>query len=238
LAKGEQLDLVQDIRKRELAVIEAADVAFCYTEAERQIIESHILQKGKVKIMPWVAEAKVDKPVAKPGGKFCFLGSQHHKPNQEAVEFIKTVLAKECPDLEFIVGGYGWDKEKVGNFENIGKIQDLVEFFSQCQALIVPLASGAGIKGKIFEALSCGLPVISTQVGAEGIPIEGNEFGEVVALSDFGKSVVRFNAASRKNVNDCEKYAANSLDYIKSSLSLKSGCSKLMQQLRLTQIKD
>ena len=83
LAQGEQLDLVQDIRKRELAVAEVADVAFCYTEAERQIIESHILQKGKVKIMPWVAEAKVDKPVAKPGGKFCFLGSQHHKPTKK-----------------------------------------------------------------------------------------------------------------------------------------------------------
>ena len=59
--------------------------------------------------------------------------------------------------MEFVVGGYGWDVERVGNFKNVGRIADLSEFFSDCQALIVPLTSGAGIKGKILDALAFGI---------------------------------------------------------------------------------
>ena len=52
LSNLNQTDLIKDIRKRELAVIETADVAFCYTNIERQVIESHILQKIKSKLCP------------------------------------------------------------------------------------------------------------------------------------------------------------------------------------------
>ena len=210
LAAGKQTDSVQDIRKRELAIITAADIAFCYTEAERQIIESHTLQKDKVKIMPWVSEPKLKKPIAKPGGKFCFLGSQHHKPNQEAVEFIKTSLTKECPRLEFVVGGYGWDVERVGNFKNVGRIADLSEFFSDCQALIVPLTSGAGIKGKILDALAFGIPIIATPIAAEGIPISERDLGEVVKVDRFADLLQEYS----KNTERVIKQAANGLRYI------------------------
>ena len=143
--------------------------------------------------MPWVSKVKVNKPIAKPDGKFGFLGSFHHKPNQEAVDYIKTTLSKECPNSEFIVGGYGWKKEKIDNFENIGVIDNLKDFFCECRALIVPLKSGAGIKGKIFEALTYGVPIISTPVGAEGINIDQHKIGFIVDFDLFHKKISLLN---------------------------------------------
>jgi glycosyltransferase involved in cell wall biosynthesis len=43
------------------------------------------------------------------------------------------------------------------------------EVFARCSAMIVPLLFGSGVKVKTLEALACGLPVISTHFGAEGI---------------------------------------------------------------------
>ena len=232
LSNLNQADLVKDIRKRELAIIEAADVAFCYTEIERQVIESHILQKNKVKIMPWVTKVKVNKPIAKPDGKFGFLGSFHHKPNLEAVDYIKKVLAKKCSHQEFIVGGYGWKKEKIDNFENIGAVDDLKNFFSECRALIVPLTSGAGIKGKVFESLSYGVPIISTPIGAEGIPIEQSKIGFVTELDFFHKKINSFVELQLDKPKEFENMMANALHFVERYYSLKAGVNSLDLQLK------
>ena len=233
LSKGEQTEKVKEIRKRELTIIEASDLSFCYTETEKQIIESHILQKDKIKIMPWVTNLKVDKSVAKLNGKFGFLGSYHHKPNQEAVHYIKTVLSKECKDLDFIVGGFGWEKEKKANFENVGEIKDLKDFFGVCRALIVPLNSGAGIKGKIFEALSYGVPIISTPIGAEGIPLDQKEIGFIIDLESFHISINSLIKTHLGIPKEFEKMTVNALNYVEKYHSFGTGVKSLASQLKI-----
>ena len=47
--------------------------------------------------------------------------------------------------------------------------EQLAEFYANCRTTVVPLRYGAGIKGKVIEAMKFGSPVLTTSVGAEGI---------------------------------------------------------------------
>jgi glycosyltransferase involved in cell wall biosynthesis len=55
-----------------------------------------------------------------------------------------------------------------------GEVEDANEFMSNYDALVVPLFSGSGIRIKILEAMSMGIPVISSDIGISGIPAENN----------------------------------------------------------------
>lgn len=64
-----------------------------------------------------------------------------------------------------------------------GFLPDLNEIFDRAAAMVNPLRFGSGIKLKIIEALSAGLPVISTSVGADGVAT-GADRGVLVADDD------------------------------------------------------
>jgi len=105
------------------------------------------------------------------------LGSMDWMPNVEGIDwFIKNVWPQVrivMPDLKFVLAGYNMP-ERFKQLENRGievkEAKNSAEFFKTEGVMIVPLQSGSGIRVKIVEGLSLGIPVISTKVGAEGIP--------------------------------------------------------------------
>ncbi|MCX9039361.1 glycosyltransferase family 4 protein, partial [Citrobacter portucalensis] len=50
-----------------------------------------------------------------------------------------------------------------------GYVDDVMEYYSMCSAFVCPLRFGAGMKNKVLEAMSCGIPIVSSDVGVEGI---------------------------------------------------------------------
>ena len=87
--------------------------------------------------------------------------------------------------------------------------EELRELYNRCRIVTVPLRYGAGVKGKVIEALYYGAPVVTTAVGAEGIPDassvmriadKAEEFAAVVnslyddpaALAAMGEEAVRY----------------------------------------------
>lgn len=52
-----------------------------------------------------------------------------------------------------------------------GYVQDVTPYFEQARVFMSPLLYGAGVKGKIGRSIGCGLPVVSTPIGAEGMPL-------------------------------------------------------------------
>jgi len=52
-----------------------------------------------------------------------------------------------------------------------GEVADAVAFMQQHPIFIVPMRSGSGIRIKLLEAMALGLPIISTTIGAEGLPV-------------------------------------------------------------------
>lgn len=113
-----------------------------------------------------------------------FLGSMDWLPNEDGVGwFADEIFGKlkaKCPEAKLkIVGRNPSAKVKklaeIPGIEVTGTVPDVREYLAKSAALVVPLRIGGGTRLKIYEAMAMGIPVVSTTVGAEGLPLEPNE---------------------------------------------------------------
>ncbi len=165
-----------ETREKELEVIENADVAICYTEAERAVITSHVMKESNILRCPWVVQQTGSvTPFAERTG-IAFLGGYVHRPNVEAVEFfckqVMPVLTEQMPDVVFRIYGSKVPDEfrqyESSNVEIVGFVEDINDVYQQAKVFVSPLLSGAGLKGKVIECMAAGLPSVMTSVSAEG----------------------------------------------------------------------
>lgn len=107
-----------------------------------------------------------------------FVGGFGHPPNEDAVlwfaEKIYPLIEKVKKIPFYVVGSNPTDKIQKLNGENIiikGFVseEELRELYNKCKLVVVPLRYGAGVKGKVVEALYYGTPMVTTSVGIEGI---------------------------------------------------------------------
>lgn len=108
-----------------------------------------------------------------------FIGGFAHKPNIDGVLwYIKEIyplLKIKRPDIKtFIIGSNVPEEIQKLESEKIvitGFVTDsqLDDFYINCRLAIVPLRYGAGVKGKVVEAMYNQIPVVTTSIGAEGI---------------------------------------------------------------------
>ncbi len=107
-----------------------------------------------------------------------FLASFTHSPNIEALRFIVQVLApalaKSHPALRWRIAGRSPPPELVAaappSMQFLGFVDSVADFYADCTLVVAPLLSGGGVKVKVAEAMAYGKAVVTTPVGAEGIP--------------------------------------------------------------------
>ena len=119
-----------------------------------------------------------------------FVGSFRHQPNQEALQWFANqvmprVLAAN-PQAKLVCVGSDPPPPHAfpslgGAIEIHGFIDDVRKAFSQHAVFICPVLSGSGVRVKLLEAFACGIPVVSTTIGAEGL---GRNDGEFCRLAD------------------------------------------------------
>jgi glycosyltransferase involved in cell wall biosynthesis len=108
-----------------------------------------------------------------------FIGSLDWQPNQEGILwFIEKVwgnVLKDYPEAEFHIAGRNAPnsfKHKL-NRKNVnfhGQVEDAREFAMKYNIMVSPLLTGSGMRVKLVEAMALRKPIVSTYVGAEGIP--------------------------------------------------------------------
>ena len=135
----------------------------------------------------WVVDNGIDRTyfeAAKPpryDKTVLFLGSLEWRPNLDAVKLLLSsifpALLKMLPDVRLQIVGRRppqWLKEavvKAPNVELHADVADVREYLASASVMAVPLRVGGGSRLKILEALACGLPVVSTAVGCEGLAL-------------------------------------------------------------------
>ena len=95
-----------------------------------------------------------------------------------------------------LVGKNGWavraSTSGDSRIEVKGEIDDAIFELARCKVAVVPLLAGSGTRLKILEAWAAAVPVVSTTLGAEGLPVRD---GEHLLLADgaaeFGGAVSR-----------------------------------------------
>ncbi len=113
-----------------------------------------------------------------------FSGNLEYHPNVSAVRFFRNeiwpILRDRWPSLVWRLVGknpYGVRKHTSGDerIELTGPIQDAVKELAAARVVVVPLLAGSGTRFKVIEAWAAGRAVVSTTIGAEGLPARHGE---------------------------------------------------------------
>ncbi len=124
-----------------------------------------------------------DKAVAQAPFNLVFSGSMDWLPNEDAMLFfmqdVLPLVQREIPQVTLcIVGRHPSERLRAAAFlqsvEVTGTVPDVRPWLDRATVFIVPLRIGGGTRLKIYEALSMGLPVVSTTIGAEGLSLIDN----------------------------------------------------------------
>lgn len=170
--------LANDLKRFELEKINQVDGVFCISENDKEFFRRKSVKVATTVIPVYMSVAEQN-VIDYKNNDFHFVGSMSWKPNADAVKWIINQiapgLAKVMPDVKIHIAGSSMSKkllnQKIKNVIIHGKIANMQEFMSKHGTLIVPLKSGSGVRIKILEALSFGVPIISSEKGKEGIEL-------------------------------------------------------------------
>ena len=154
-----------------------------------------------------------------------FVGPSIHSPNYIGLKwFLENCwsdLLKINPSYQLkIIGQWSEDKQneirqKYKNVEFLGFVPNLAEALNNT-IMIVPITVGSGIRMKILEAASLGIPFVSTTVGAEGLPFEnGRDCFKADTPESFVKAIVDLKDKFLR-----EKFAQNANTIVKENYSM------------------
>lgn len=189
LKKGEEFTtealLKSDDAKREIASILRCDMSLIISTFEMDLLKKVFKIDEKILYyLPFLLD-KMDEPQTKKWKSFeerdhfVFIGNFFHKPNVDTVLTLKNEIwgeiRKFLPNTEIhIYGAYA--NQQINQLHNQkegfiikGFAENAQEVVSNARVVLAPLRFGAGIKGKLTEAMICGTPSITTEIGAEGM---------------------------------------------------------------------
>ena len=168
----------EELRKSELDLMRQSDLTLVVSEYEKNLLHE-LVPDVVVKVLSTIHPIHGRKaPFAARGG-LLFLGNFEHEPNIDAarwlVEEIMPQLRTRLTGVILHIVGYAGIEALAGcASEDVlvhGFVADLEPVLRSMKLALAPLRYGAGVKGKINMAMSHGVPVVTTPVGAEGMAL-------------------------------------------------------------------
>jgi glycosyltransferase involved in cell wall biosynthesis len=200
-------DLLNDHAKREIASIYRCDLSLIISAYEMELLRTVFkVDEALLHHLPFMLESFTSLP----GGEFGFeerhhfitIGNFLHPPNWDAVQYLKTdiwpLIRNQLPDAELhVYGAYTSEKAKQlhspkDGFHILGRADNAKEVVVKARVLLAPLRFGAGLKGKLVEAMQCGTPTVTTSIGAEAMHGNLPWSGEIAdEREDFAQAAIR-----------------------------------------------
>jgi len=189
----------ETLRRLETRLGRSADLIWCGSAPDQQLM---------ARIAPGVPSAVVPTihPLHERGLSFAerkqllFVGAFGHRPNVDSVHFlgreVMPLIRKSLPEIELLVVGANAPPEFAeyasSGVRVLGFVPDLDPIIWGCRVFVAPIRFGSGVNGKIGEAISHGLPVVATTIGAEGWNFtDGDQVLIADEPADFAAAVVR-----------------------------------------------
>ncbi|MEL1241705.1 glycosyltransferase [Flavobacterium flavipallidum] len=177
--------LVEEVAKREIASILRCDLSLMISEYEIELLTYTFKIDGSLLYyLPLLLESKdipdlKELPSFEERKDFVFIGNFLHEPNWNAVQYLKEtiwpLIIKQLP--EAVLNVYGaYPSQKVLQLNNVkegfliqGRAENANKVVQKARVVLASLRFGAGIKGKLLEAMQCGTPSVTTSIGAESM---------------------------------------------------------------------
>ncbi len=177
--------LYNDVAKREIASIYRCDLSIMISEVEIEIlkhqfkVDEHLLQYLPFLLDSISLKSQKELPNYKKREHFITVGNFLHEPNVDGLIHLKEniwpFIRKKLPKAEIHVYG-AYESQKANQLHSVedgflikGFVEDINEVMQHYRVCLVPLRFGAGLKGKIVDAMLNGTPCVTTSIGAEGM---------------------------------------------------------------------
>ncbi len=169
----------------EVGLMNAFDKVICLTEIDKKTLEIDGVNPEKLEVSPLPVDV-VEHPINLPfefKKRLVFLGPEVHFPNLDGVDWFLAncweKLLRKDPQLKLsILGKWSNEAKKMFAYSRNVTFEGFVEDLSTVMKgsiMIVPLRIGSGMRMKILEGAAWHVPMISTSVGAEGLPMNNME---------------------------------------------------------------
>lgn len=177
--------LFNETSKREIASIYRCDLTLIISEAEMKLLKTEFkVPESLLCYLPFlldeISNTNIEKlPSFELRQNFISIGNFLHEPNYNAVLYLKEtiwpLIRKQLPKAELHVYG-AYVSQKVTQLHNAkegfivkGFAKDVSEVMQASKICLAPIRFGAGLKGKLLDAMQNGTPCVTTSVGAEGM---------------------------------------------------------------------
>ncbi len=192
-----------DMAQREIAAIYRSDLTLMISDFEVQLLQQRfgvppaLLMHNPLMLIPPVVE-----PLPfEQRQHFISIGNFRHAPNWDSVLWLKNVLwplvRQRLPNAQLhVYGAYPPPKATAlhnpkQGFLVLGWADDAHEVMTRARVCLAPLRFGAGIKGKLADAMACGTPNVTTAIGSESMHGELAWGGAIVADAEaFAEAAV------------------------------------------------
>ena len=191
----ETKDLFSDVSYREIASILKCDLSLIISQFEMDLLEFFFkIERQLLHYLPFLLDSIEEDTSQKwktfeERTDFVFIGNFFHEPNWNAVLYLKEtifpLIKKQMPAAVLKIYG-AYTSQKVLQLHNptdgflvLGRAENANEVVENAKVFLAPLRFGAGTKGKLAEAMSCGTPSITTSIGAEAMMLNSKWNGFV-----------------------------------------------------------
>ncbi|WP_282136133.1 glycosyltransferase [Seonamhaeicola maritimus] len=245
--------LFNDTAKREIACIYRCDLSLIISEVEMEILKNDFkVDESLLLYLPFMLDNVSEKtlnalPKFEDRQHFVAIGNFLHEPNYHAVLHLKQniwpLIKKNLPDAKMqIYGAYASLKVNQLHNSNEGFIingfaESASTVLRQSRICLAPLLFGAGLKGKLIDAMKNGTPAVTTTIGAEGMfgNIEPNGFIEDNAEAFSEKAIKLY-----KNESLWEEKQYNGFQVLNTRFHKEQFQQLFLERIRLVkgQLKD
>ncbi len=226
-----------ETRRQELALIEQSDTTLVVSAVERDLL-TELLPDADVRIVSNIHRVHGRKRGFGERKDLMFVGGFQHVPNIDAakwlVEEIFPMVRQRIPEARLHLIGSRMPAEILSidspGVQVHGFVPELEPFLEGCRLSLAPLRYGAGVKGKVNQAMSHGLPVVATSCAAEGMFLE---HGKDVLIADdaetFADCIVR--ACSDESL--WQRLSDGALDNVHNHFSMEAARQALIEAFQL-----
>lgn len=191
--KAEDVATASQMKARELAAYASADMVIAVSDDDRQLIRQS-LPDMPVEVVPNIhAMPAFPDPAKRRYGELVFVGGFKHDPNVDAMLYfcreVLPIITAAHPQVRLKIIGSNPPQAiqslASDTVEVLGYVPETAPYLESAYISVAPLRYGGGMKGKVGEAMSYGLPVVTTSFGAEGF---GFKPGEHLLIGDTTES--------------------------------------------------
>ena len=245
-AKGEDISetTIKELFNYEFRMYDVADRILTLTREDGDILINYAPElKNKIRVVPHGVDTGFYTPPNKKSWErstknILYLGNFQHYPNVDAVEnFIHHCwdrIQQAVPDAKFYAIGFNPPQELLDfRSENVivregGDDENVRRFYWNSDVFVAPIELGTGFRGKLLEAMACGLPVVATRLATFGI---NPEHGVDMFVADDYDAFSEYVIMLLKDLELRKKISNNALELSK-KFDHKHAAEKLEQVLK------